>query len=49
MIYSYDQFIAVIEWINECAYFRKLDEKDKRRANRIAQKENNDGSIYSSN
>ncbi len=27
MIYSYDQFVAIIEWINDLKYWEKMDEK----------------------
>lgn len=28
MIYSYEQFIAMIEWINENSYWKKREEKN---------------------
>ena len=28
MIYSYEQFVAIIEWINEVNYWAKQEEKE---------------------
>ena len=46
MIYSYEMYVAMIEWINECNLIDKEERKERLRAIKRAAKEQHDGSVY---